>query len=183
MEFNVKQNGQMEMIVLVLVVVGAGPLWALTAQPSGPAVRVKETSFSRLALTDLLFTQDVLLEGRAMSRVDCSKKCVDTRGCVMTTFHPSPQGPPHHCRLYSTLHQATDPSRHVAGADSFAVTGLREMSSDDRNQKDEQEREDEQERGGGAGTRRRSRNEEEEQERGGTKMTSRNEDEQEERRG
>ncbi|KAL8618424.1 hypothetical protein ACOMHN_050192 [Nucella lapillus] len=121
MEFNMKQSLSMEMIVLVLVVVGAGPLRALTAQPSGPVVRMKETSFSRLALTDLLFTQDVLLEGRAMSRVDCSKKCVDTWGCVMTTFHPSPQGPPHHCRLYSKLHQATHPSCHVAGADSFAA--------------------------------------------------------------
>ncbi|KAL8618418.1 hypothetical protein ACOMHN_050186 [Nucella lapillus] len=106
---------------VVLVVVGAGPLWALTAQPSGPAVPMKEAHFSRLVLTDLLFTQDVLLEGRAISRVDCCKKCVDTRGCVMTTFHPSPQDPPHHCRLYSTLHQATHPSRHVAGAKSFAA--------------------------------------------------------------
>ncbi|KAL8564894.1 hypothetical protein ACOMHN_003740 [Nucella lapillus] len=68
------------------------------------------------------------------------------------------------------------------GCYTSRVKGLREVSSDDRNEKDGQEREDEEERRGTGGTKMNRRNEDDEQERGGragTGRTSRNgEDEQ-----
>ncbi|KAL8569567.1 hypothetical protein ACOMHN_044705 [Nucella lapillus] len=82
---------------------------------------LRETLLTRLPLGDVLFTEDVLREVSAWSQVDCSKKCAETEGCVMCTFHSSPQGPPGHCRLHSQRKTAADGKKIASGASSFAL--------------------------------------------------------------
>ncbi|KAL8568574.1 hypothetical protein ACOMHN_058510 [Nucella lapillus] len=89
-------------IQFLIFVVLAGPL--LASSPDPPQ---RDTSFTRFPLNDVLFTKDVLMEVSARSRIECSKKCMETEGCVMCTFHSSPQGPPGYCRLHSQLKTAS----------------------------------------------------------------------------
>ncbi|KAL8578995.1 hypothetical protein ACOMHN_001957 [Nucella lapillus] len=105
------------LIVLVMVLVMAGPLRA-----SSPDPHLRETSFTRLPLNDALFTEDVLMEVSARSRIDCSKKCVETEGCMMCTFRSSYGDPPGYCRLHSQLQTAADGKQSMPGAKSTACT-------------------------------------------------------------
>ncbi|KAL8568564.1 hypothetical protein ACOMHN_058501 [Nucella lapillus] len=102
-------------IQLLILVVLAGPL--LASSPDPPQ---RDTSFTRLALHDVLFTEDVLMEVSARSRIECSQKCMETEGCVMCTFYTSPQGPPGHCRLHSQLQTAADGKQSMPGAKTLA---------------------------------------------------------------
>ncbi|KAL8575742.1 hypothetical protein ACOMHN_055931 [Nucella lapillus] len=102
-------------IPLLILVVLAGPLLA-----SSPGPHLNETYFDHLPLDDVLFTEDVLMEVSARSRIECSQKCMETEGCVICTFHSSPQGPPGHCRLHSQLQTATDGKQSMPGARSMA---------------------------------------------------------------
>ncbi|KAL8602131.1 hypothetical protein ACOMHN_007400 [Nucella lapillus] len=85
---------------------------------------LKETTFERLALCDVVFTEDVLLEMSARSRIDCCKKCVESKGCVMWTFHSGLQSPPSLCRVHSRLQNVSDPRMNVSGAESFCLSGV-----------------------------------------------------------
>ncbi|KAL8558600.1 hypothetical protein ACOMHN_046318 [Nucella lapillus] len=87
---------------------------------STPGPNLKGTIFDLLPLNDVLFTEDVLMEVSARSRIECSKKCAETKGCVMCTFHSSLQGPPGHCRLHSQLQTASDDKQSMSGAKSMA---------------------------------------------------------------
>ncbi|KAL8625979.1 hypothetical protein ACOMHN_012571 [Nucella lapillus] len=95
-----------------------GALLTLAASASSPHPSQRETSFDRRLPNDVLFTEDVLMEVSARSRIECSKKCAGTEGCVMCTFHSSPQGPPGHCRLHSQLQTAADGKQSMPGAKS-----------------------------------------------------------------
>ncbi|KAL8618386.1 hypothetical protein ACOMHN_050154 [Nucella lapillus] len=111
-------SSQIQFLILVVL---AGPL--LASSPDPPQ---RDTSFTRLALNDVLFTEDVLMEVSARSRIECSKKCMETEGCVMCTFHSSPQGPPGHCRLHRQRWQsASDGSQPTTGAKTLVLTAPR----------------------------------------------------------
>ncbi|KAL8598502.1 hypothetical protein ACOMHN_051290 [Nucella lapillus] len=60
------------------------------------------------------------MEVSARSRIECSKKCAETKGGVMCTFQSSLQGPPGHCRLHSQLQTASDDKQSMSGAKSMA---------------------------------------------------------------
>ncbi|KAL8625958.1 hypothetical protein ACOMHN_012550 [Nucella lapillus] len=101
---------------MLMVGAMAGQLLASSPQPD-----LKETPFDRLPLNNVQFTNDVLMEVSARSRIECSKKCAETEGCVMCTFHSSPQGPPGHCRLHSQLQTAAGGNQRMPGAKSVAL--------------------------------------------------------------
>ncbi|KAL8568563.1 hypothetical protein ACOMHN_058500 [Nucella lapillus] len=105
-------SSQIQFLILVVL---AGPL--LASSPDPPQ---RDTSFTRLALNDVLFTEDVLMEVSARSRIECSQKCMETEGCEMCTFHSSPQGPPGHCRLHSQLKTASDGGQPTTEAKTLA---------------------------------------------------------------
>ncbi|KAL8568573.1 hypothetical protein ACOMHN_058509 [Nucella lapillus] len=105
-------SSQIQFLILVVL---AGPLLASSSDPPQ-----RDTSFTRLPLNDVLFTEDVLMEVSARSRIECSQKCMETEGCVMCTFHSSPQGPPGHCRLHSQLKTASDGGQPTTGAKTLA---------------------------------------------------------------
>ncbi|KAL8625903.1 hypothetical protein ACOMHN_012495 [Nucella lapillus] len=107
-------------IQLLMVIVMTGSLLAQTTNSSSSDPDLKETVLGRLPLNDVQFTEDVLLDVSARSRIECSKKCVETEGCVMCTFPSSPQGPPGHCRLHSQLQTAADGKQSMPGAKSLA---------------------------------------------------------------
>ncbi|KAL8568559.1 hypothetical protein ACOMHN_058496 [Nucella lapillus] len=107
-------SSQIQFLILVVL---AGPL--LASSPDPPH---RNTSFTRLPLNDVLFTEDVLMEVSARSRIECSQKCMETEGCVMCTFHSSPQGPPGHCRLHSQLKTASDGRQPTTGAKTLVRT-------------------------------------------------------------
>ncbi|KAL8625962.1 hypothetical protein ACOMHN_012554 [Nucella lapillus] len=109
-------------IQFLILVVMTGPLLASSPE----ACRDRDIStlsqrhmyFDHLPLNDVQFTEDVLMEVSARSRIECNKKCMETKGCVMCTFHSSPQGPPGHCRLHSQLQTAADGKQSMPGAKS-----------------------------------------------------------------
>ncbi|KAL8625905.1 hypothetical protein ACOMHN_012497 [Nucella lapillus] len=111
-------NGEIYMLVAIVV---TGPSVALTTASSSPDVDLKETHFDYFPLNHVQFTEDVLMEVSARSQIECSKKCVETEGCVMCTFHSSPQGPPGHCRLHSQLQTAADGKQSMPGARSLVL--------------------------------------------------------------
>ncbi|KAL8578998.1 hypothetical protein ACOMHN_001960 [Nucella lapillus] len=104
-------------VLLVTSLLVVTQLSALASSVSAP--QLKEKLFSLLPLNDVLFTENVILGVSAMSRIDCSKKCVETRGCVMWTFHPSTRGPPAVCRLHRLLAGSADAKRAMSGAVTF----------------------------------------------------------------
>ncbi|KAL8625963.1 hypothetical protein ACOMHN_012556 [Nucella lapillus] len=108
-------------IQLLMMVIMTTPLLALTTNSSSPLLHLKETSFDRRLPNDVLFTEDVLMEVSARSRIECSKKCAETEGCVMCTCHSSPQGPPGHCRNHSQLQTAADGKQSMPGAKSVGM--------------------------------------------------------------
>ncbi|KAL8625899.1 hypothetical protein ACOMHN_012491 [Nucella lapillus] len=103
-------------LLMLMLMTMAGPL--LASSPDPPQ---RNTSFTCLPQNDVLFTEDVLMEVSARSRIECSKKCVEIEGCVICTFHSSPQGPPGHCRLHSQLQTAADGKQSMPGAKSLAL--------------------------------------------------------------
>ncbi|KAL8578999.1 hypothetical protein ACOMHN_001961 [Nucella lapillus] len=96
-----------------------GQLPVVSTKESGP--QTKSKTLTALPLNDFLFTEDVLLEVSAWSRIDCSKKCVETEGCGMCTFRSSHGDPPGYCRLHSQLHNSTDQWKIASGAKSLAL--------------------------------------------------------------
>ncbi|XP_076454539.1 uncharacterized protein LOC143289453 isoform X2 [Babylonia areolata] len=62
-----------------------------------------------------------LFEVPARSRIECSKKCVETEGCVMCTYYPSPQRLSGRCQLYYEQHNLTTSNWRMAeGAKTYA---------------------------------------------------------------
>ncbi|KAL8602579.1 hypothetical protein ACOMHN_017552 [Nucella lapillus] len=92
---------------LLMLLVLAGSLRA-----SSPGAGLRETSLRRLPPDDVLYTEDLLLETSARSRIECSIACAETEGCAMGTFLSRPPGgSPGHCRLHSRRQSAADGMR------------------------------------------------------------------------
>ncbi|XP_076454770.1 uncharacterized protein LOC143289613 [Babylonia areolata] len=115
-------------IPFVVIVLGIVTEQRLLTEGSTSTTHTTQTSLTRLpALSDALFTEDVVMDVAARSRVECSKQCVQTQGCVMCTFHHSAQASPGgsggECRMFGRLHVLADDHLQASGAKSYGLAG------------------------------------------------------------
>ncbi|XP_076454769.1 uncharacterized protein LOC143289612 [Babylonia areolata] len=109
---------------LLLVLLTAGQSFAPSSGSSASGF-INNVVFARTqSVDDVLFTEDVVADVAARSRIECSKQCVQTRGCVMCTFHHSAQASPGgsggECRMFGKKHTAIQEGQKAApGAMSF----------------------------------------------------------------